>query len=101
MKKLFILILLLSSFLTACSNDEEGLPSITAHGANTFGCKVNGQVWVANGTDEWNPHPPLTRGLILLDTSKDGLSKEYKYYFEHGGLPGICFIQNQKLVTSS
>jgi predicted AAA+ superfamily ATPase len=24
-------------------------------------------------------------------------SKEYKYYFSHGGLPGICFIQNQKL----
>jgi predicted AAA+ superfamily ATPase len=24
-------------------------------------------------------------------------SKEYKYYFEHGGLPGICFIQNKKL----
>jgi hypothetical protein len=81
MKNLFILIFLLSSFLTACSNDEEGLPSITAHGANTFGCKINGQIWVANGTDEWNPLPPLTRGLILLDTSKDGLSKEYKYYF--------------------
>jgi hypothetical protein len=81
MKKLFILILLLSSFLTACSNDEEVLPSITAHGANTFGCKVNGQVWVANGTDGWNPLDPLTGGLVGLDTSKDGFSKEYKDYF--------------------
>lgn len=24
-------------------------------------------------------------------------SKEYSYYFEHGGLPGICFIQNKKM----
>jgi hypothetical protein len=81
MKNLFILILLISSLFTACSNDEEVLPSITAHGANTFGCKINGQVWVANGTDGWNPLDPLTGGLVGLDTSKDGLSKEYKDYF--------------------
>lgn len=81
MKKLFILILLISSFLTACSNDEEVLPSITAHGANTFGCKINGQVWVANGTDGWDPLEALSGGMAGSDTSKDGISKEYKLYF--------------------
>lgn len=27
----------------------------------------------------------------------DSKSKEFNYYNKHGGLPGVCFIQNQKL----
>lgn len=27
----------------------------------------------------------------------DSKSKEFNYYYKHGGLPGVCFIQNQKL----
>jgi hypothetical protein len=81
MKKITILIFLLSSFFTACSDDEEELPSITAHGANTFGCKINGQIWVANGSDDIFFPDALKGGITALDTSKDGLSKEYKYYF--------------------
>jgi len=81
MKNLFILILLLSSFLTAC-NDEEELPSISAHGANTFGCKVNGQVWVANSEGGWSSYEALSGGAVAVDTSKNGYSREYKYHFE-------------------
>jgi predicted AAA+ superfamily ATPase len=29
--------------------------------------------------------------MILIRT------KPSKYYFEHGGLPGVCFIKNRKL----
>jgi hypothetical protein len=67
--------------VVSCKDDEEVLPSITAHGANTFGCKINGQVWVANGTDGWNPLDPLTGGITGIDTSKNGISNEYKDYF--------------------
>lgn len=58
-------------------------------------------------------HEPLPRTLIpffsknsidsiiqIINSKKNKIdlsSKEYKYYFNHGGLPGICFIQNQKL----
>lgn len=26
-----------------------------------------------------------------------GLTKEFKYYFDHGGLPGVCFIRDNRL----
>ena len=48
MKNLFILILLISSFLTACTEDQEpGLPSATTEGLNTAGCYVDGKLWMA------------------------------------------------------
>ncbi len=81
MKNIFILILLLSSLFTACSNDEEVLPSITAHGANTFGCKINGQVWVANSEGGFSAYKALSGGAVAVDTSKNGYSREYKYHF--------------------
>jgi hypothetical protein len=34
---------------------EEQLPPITTTGAGTFGCKVNGKVWVAKSNKSW-PH---------------------------------------------
>lgn len=46
MKNLFIVILLLSSFLTACMEDQEpGLPATTTEGLNTAGCYVDGKLW--------------------------------------------------------
>lgn len=41
--------------LYACKKDEDAepaLPPATQEGRNTFGCKVNGQLWV-NGGDDW------------------------------------------------
>lgn len=42
----------------------------------------------------------MSQLLQIIQSRKNKInstSKEYKYYFEHGGLPGICFIQNKKL----
>jgi hypothetical protein len=48
MKKLFIVLLLISSFLTACMDDQEpGLPAATTDGLNTAGCYVDGKLWLA------------------------------------------------------
>jgi predicted AAA+ superfamily ATPase len=35
----------------------------------------------------------------LMSQSKffAGLGKEYSYYFDHGGLPGVCFIRDENL----
>ncbi len=53
MKKLNVyLIIILIAFLTGCERDKDStakkdvLPPITQEGKNTFGCKVNGEVWV-------------------------------------------------------
>lgn len=34
---------------------------------------------------------------LEYENTKTSITKEFKYYFNHGGLPGICFIQNEKL----
>ncbi|HEY8272273.1 MAG TPA: AAA family ATPase [Pseudobdellovibrionaceae bacterium] len=40
----------------------------------------------------------MDRVAQSLSNSKiSGLEKQYNYYFEHGGLPGVCFIQNKNL----
>lgn len=63
---------------------EEQLPPITTNGAGTFGCKVNGKVWVAksnktgwpptyasiNRQNEW--HVNVT-GMISLNNMRDEL----------------------------
>ena len=37
--------------LAACKKDNYSLPPETQNGANTFGCKIDGKVWVPKGTD--------------------------------------------------
>jgi hypothetical protein len=44
MKKLFLAFALLSLF-SACTKNIENLPQTTQTGANTFGCKINGENW--------------------------------------------------------
>jgi len=50
MKNIFFLFIILFVFLfcTSCKKNRPSnvLPPITQIGANTFGCKINGQVWV-------------------------------------------------------
>jgi hypothetical protein len=36
---------------TACKKDNYSLPPETQTGAGTFGCKIDGKVWVPRGTD--------------------------------------------------
>jgi hypothetical protein len=35
--------------VASCKPKEDALPAPTTDGLNTFGCKINGKVWVANG----------------------------------------------------
>ncbi|WP_157585022.1 DUF6252 family protein [Runella zeae] len=35
--------------LNSCQPKEDALPAPTTEGLNTFGCKINGKVWIANG----------------------------------------------------
>lgn len=41
----------------------------------------------------------VVRSLSPLLQGCEKLTKEYNYYFKHGGLPGICFIQDAKVRT--
>jgi hypothetical protein len=36
-------------FYSACNEDEDELPAITMEGRNTFGCLVNGELFLPNG----------------------------------------------------
>jgi len=48
MKKLLILVLILGSLFTACTEDQEPkLPAATTDGLNTAGCYVDGKLWIA------------------------------------------------------
>ena len=64
---------LLSLLLTTCSKEqEETLPPATQVGANTFGCKVNGKIWIPNGGPGFGGPKPIEDGfesLILIDNS--------------------------------
>jgi hypothetical protein len=53
-KYIFLLILLASLSSVKCKKTDIGdqLPPITTTGANTFGCKVDGKVWLPHGG--WN-----------------------------------------------
>lgn len=42
----------------------------------------------------------ITQALSDIYKSQKNKSKEINYYFKRGGLPGICFIQNDKLRES-
>lgn len=40
--------------LAACKKDNYELPPETQTGTGTFGCKINGKVWVPNGSDGYS-----------------------------------------------
>jgi len=58
MKKAILLVgLVIQMTMTSCIKNlfkekEESLPAVTQIGANTLGCKINGKVWVPNGTHD-------------------------------------------------
>jgi hypothetical protein len=75
MKNLFILILLLSSFLTACTEDQEpGLPAATTEGLNTAGCYLDGKLWMAkDGSYNFS-------NLQKIDGGLNGLSRKLFFW---------------------
>ena len=58
--------LLIAYTINSCSlagdTEPTELPPITQEGKNTFGCKVNGKVWIPNGFSNGfgNPTPPVS-----------------------------------------
>jgi hypothetical protein len=54
MKAILIVALLAAFFVEACKKEISQLPPETQNGANTFGCLVNGQVFVPRGSDGYS-----------------------------------------------
>jgi hypothetical protein len=69
----FLLFSLDGCFLFPDSSSKETLPPPTQTGANTFGCYVNGKLWLPkgyNGTSNLNPYyDPNFHGKIIFDIS--------------------------------
>ena len=49
MKRIFLLYLSVATLLVSCKKEVTELPPATQTGANTFGAKVNGSLWVPQG----------------------------------------------------
>ena len=118
MKTIFIILSLISLLFLASScpkkdgtpkNSNPQLPDATQTGANTFGCKINGQIWVSTWT---NSGPPVQaqyyKGYLSLAATKkvnstvlqsirwayQPMYSTGKYYFKsapNGGSPGAQF----------
>ena len=77
--KLIIIIPIIFLLLSSCKKHEDNeLPPATQTGANTFGCKINGVNWVANGSNDSFYPQALKGGICIIDTSSNGLGQEYK-----------------------
>ncbi|RYE18440.1 MAG: hypothetical protein EOP51_21970 [Sphingobacteriales bacterium] len=98
------LLLLLPLLFFACKKDndnEPGLPPATQEGRNTFGCKVNGQVWV-NGGDDWKANYKWadyidSSGVFYLggSSSKNNQHSEVGLVIKHLPFSGIINSQHQ------
>jgi hypothetical protein len=77
--KLFIIIPLIFLLISSCKKHEDNeLPAATQTGANTFGCKINGVNWVANGSNDSFYPQALQGGIRVIDTSLSGTLNQFK-----------------------
>jgi hypothetical protein len=91
MKKYYFILALILLSLTACKKDkhidgtgtpppqQQQLPPITTEGKNTFGCLVNGEVWLPEITPYQMFHYPLTssyENTLFRVTAKKYFSNE-------------------------
>ena len=60
-------------FITSCKKSVDPLPSETAIGANTFGCKVNGVAYIPSGGDPTVSWYPVEGGWYLDVDNNRGL----------------------------
>jgi len=90
MKKQIVLLLFLALLTVSCSNwweePERPLPAKTQTGANTFGCRVNGKVWVAS-SGFLSPTPLST----MKQSSNYLWVSAYDYQEKTEGLRSISF----------
>lgn len=52
--KTSLLLLVVALCLAACKKDNYSLPPETQTGANTFGCLIDGKVWIPKGSDGYS-----------------------------------------------
>ncbi len=104
--KLIIIIIACANIFAACKKDKtepielSKLPPTTQTGANTFGCLVNGKVWIPkgyNGSGTPNPHIIYSTGLngipyLSIDTRLyENNNSAGEIYISIGNLDHIGF----------
>ena len=89
-------ILCLVFFCACAKNNGVQLPPITHLGLNTFGCKVDGAIWVPNNqilpgiVAHVGPSMlPLSFNSILSGTGADGYTSSFYFYPQFGGVNGV------------
>jgi hypothetical protein len=60
-------------FITSCKKSVDPLPSETATGANTFGCKINGVAYIPSGGDPSSGIYPISGGPYADPVGNRGL----------------------------
>jgi hypothetical protein len=74
--------------LTSCKK-EDGLPKSTSKGANTFGCKIGGQLFFPESSGNFGSLPPLLTYFndsskhftISVSEDRDNSNNGYQRYF--------------------
>jgi hypothetical protein len=70
--RIWLYAVLCISFWTCKSSNSptplEQLPPATQTGANTFGCLIDGQAWIPNGTSGFIPSPAINGGYLGQST---------------------------------
>jgi hypothetical protein len=66
-------IILLITFFDACNDDNQPLPPITSTGAGTFGCLIDGKVYVPYGYHS-NPMVQTTADMIVVSGSMEDVN---------------------------
>lgn len=83
LSKLIIISLVIGSLSLACKKDEPKeleLPPATTSGNNTFGCKINGEVFVPHGNAFYQA---INRPAYFLEDSVLGITARNIYDFEN------------------
>ncbi len=78
-KRMMIYFLPMLLGLSGCEDDSDSLPPITQTGANTFGCKINGEVWSVSGGGQKNNIGAdwVTNTLVISGNSGNGFGIKF------------------------
>lgn len=87
MKKLFFILVLTIALFTSCSKDKDGkrakLPAVTTEGKNTFGCRINGEIFVPKGSSSFYSASPLMASYYYYQYPESDTKPPGFYLFLH------------------
>lgn len=103
MKKLFI-VLGVIFFAAACKKDVSELPPATQTGADTFGAKVDGELWVPSGfgiiptADILDAHFAPGKDLYInaRNFSRSPVETEFEFFIKGVNAPGTYTLNQSK-----